>query len=145
MLPRGVNVAQPALQRRSVVHGAGSAQRIAAADDVGAGRMDPGAALQALRKICLVIERACHRALPLVFGLNLHERARRAKGSMEPAEFMLEHGRVPEIGSGKELAAAAAGEGREVGNRSSCDAGGGSGMKAAEKWRGGTFEKPRHA
>src|SRR5580704_3784896 len=134
MLPRGVNVAQPALQRRSVVHGAGSAQRIAAADDVGAGRMDPGAALQALRKIRLVVECACHRALPLLFGLNLHQRTRRAERSVEPAEIMLEHRRVPEIGGGKELAASAAGEGREVGNRPARNAGGGSGMEATEEW-----------
>ena len=76
--------------------------------------MDPGAALQALRKIRLVIERACHRALPLIFDLNLRERTRRAQGAMEPAEIMLEHRRVPEIGCGKELAVSAAGEGREV-------------------------------
>ena len=89
MLPRGVNVAQSALQRRRVVHGAGSAQRIAAADDVGAGRMDPGAALQALREIRLVIERACHGALPLFFRLNLHQRTRRAKRRVQPAKCLL--------------------------------------------------------
>src|SRR5215475_1851201 len=53
VLPRGVNVAQAPLQGRRVENDTGSAERIAAADDVGAGRVDPGAGLQALRKIRL--------------------------------------------------------------------------------------------
>ena len=101
MLPRGVNVAQSALRRRSVVYGAGSAKRIAAADDVGAGRMDPGARLQAFRKIRFAVERAGHRALPMAFGLNLHQRPDGAQRGVEPAEFMLEDGRIPEIGGGE--------------------------------------------
>ena len=77
--------------------------------------MDPGVALQAVRKIRLAVEHACNRAMPLAFRLNLHERTRGAQP--RTAQFMLDDRRVPEIGGCEELTTTAAGHGDEVGDR----------------------------
>src|SRR5262249_34384683 len=107
--------------------------------------MDPGVALQALRKIQLVVERACNRAMPLAFRLNLHERTRGAQPRAEPAQFMLDDRRVPEIGGGEELAAAATGHGDEVGDRSGRNTGGNGRMNAADEGHNGSRERTWYA
>src|SRR5262245_20983586 len=110
VLPGRMDVAQAALQRRGVQHGACASQRVAIADDIGAGRMDPGASLQRLGEIGLVVEGARDRAAPLTLRLNLEQRASGPQFSGEPAEGMLEYRRVPEIDGREKLAAARAGK-----------------------------------
>ena len=65
-----MDIAQAPLQRRGVQHRAGAAQRVAAADDIGASRVNPGAGLQALGEVGLAVERAVHASSMRVVALR---------------------------------------------------------------------------
>jgi len=68
MLSRRVDIAQATLQGRTPHVRVRSAQRVAAAHNVGAGGMDPGACLKSLDQVSLVVECAFERTMPLLFG-----------------------------------------------------------------------------
>src|SRR5215475_5883696 len=91
MLRTGVQITQPALQRRAFINGNPPCQCKARVDDTSASACHPHGLLPALHLEFFVSKRAGQCMTPMVLNLNLLKRACRPQISLDPAEFALEH------------------------------------------------------
>src|SRR5258707_13303855 len=95
MLRRGLNIAQPPLQRRGLIEHAAAAEGEAGTDGPHADGCDPRGSLRALDEERIVFQRSRKRMAPVACGLDLEQPARRPDVRRGTTELTLAKLRPP--------------------------------------------------